>query len=92
MTTRTERPSPVLLALLVVVIVFAAVHFGRQLVGGESSSVAEPVDDIGSGVVELSAETPPEWVTPDQPRNPFVPAGGASARIVIDASELPDEP
>lgn len=74
MTTRTERPSPVLLAILAIVLVFAAFHFGRQLLADESPSIAEPFDVVDIAPLEPAAEPPLQWITPDQPRNPFVPA------------------
>jgi hypothetical protein len=92
MTTRTDRPSPVLLAILAVVLVFAAIHFGRQLLGGESSSVAEPLGVLETAPAETVTEAPPEWITPDQPRNPFAPTLGATDRLTVEASDLPEMP
>lgn len=74
MTTRTERPSPILLAVLAIVLVFAAFHFGRQLLAGETPSGAEPFDVVDTAPPATPADPPPEWITPDRPRNPFVPA------------------
>lgn len=92
MTARTERPSPVLLAVLAVVLVFAAVHFGRQLLGGESPSVAEPLSPSVTAPAESVAEAAEEWIIPDQPRNPFAPTLGSMNRVTVDASDLPELP
>ncbi|MFN3220224.1 MAG: hypothetical protein ACE367_27335 [Acidimicrobiales bacterium] len=92
MTTRTERPSPILLAVLAIVLVFAAFHFGRQLLAGESPLVAEPVDVVGTAPAGPVADPPPEWITPDQPRNPFAPTLGATNRRTVDASGPPELP